>query len=345
MALQAPGPGGKLCDRKPAGLIDEKRQMLQLDGDILDLLKVALVNPAAPDSARGNAGLLRYDAGRKLLGGHLEREKSHDAAVDGLDVPISAHLAPPCTPDVVGDVGRKRRFAHSGPTGNDDQIGRLQTTHFAVEIREPGGQARELAIALIGSRGHVDGSGECRLELLEPAPVAASLRELVQPTLGVLDLVARRELHRRVEGDIDHVLADLNELAPDGEIIHSPPVIEGVYDCRRFSRQPGQVLRERQSRDVEVSRQKRFQRNRRGNLAGANQGARNIIDLPVNGLEEMLRLEKIGDAIECLVVDENRTQQRLFRLNVVRSRAVGRRSNNLRKFARGRVDCHDVPVF
>ena len=40
--------------------------------------------------------------------------------------------------DVEGDVGGERRFAHAGTAGEDDEIGRLQAAHIAVEI----GQAR-----------------------------------------------------------------------------------------------------------------------------------------------------------------------------------------------------------
>ena len=45
----------------------------------------------------------------------------------------------------------------------------------------------------------------------------------------------------------------------------------------------------------------------------------------MNWLEEMLRLEKIADAIERLVVDQNRAQEGLLGLDIVRCGAVGRR--------------------
>ena len=64
----------------------------------------------------------------------------------------------------------------------------------------------------------------CR-ERLEAAVVAADLGELVEPALGVLDLVARREIDRRVEGDVDHVLADDDQLAADREVVDRAAVI------------------------------------------------------------------------------------------------------------------------
>ena len=69
-----------------------------------------------------------------------------------------------------------------------------------------------------------------------------------------------------------------------------------------------------------------------------------LVDLLMDRLEEMLRLEKVGDAIERLVVDEDRAQQRLLGLDIVRGGAIGRRGVR-RRLARGRLDamrCHDV---
>ncbi len=57
-----------------------------------------------------------------------------------------------------------------------------------VEILEAGGQAGQLAVALIGVRRHLDRGGRAPLELLEAAAVAAGLGELVEAPLGVLDL-------------------------------------------------------------------------------------------------------------------------------------------------------------
>src|SRR5262249_6593418 len=47
-----------------------------------------------------------------------------------------------------------------------------------------------------------------------------------------------------------------------------------------------------------------------------------VVDLLVDRLEEMPRLEKIGDAIERLVVDQDGAQERLLRLDVVRGDRV-----------------------
>ena len=77
-----------------------------------------------------------------------------------------------------------------------------------VEVGEAGGDAGEVAVALVGVAGHVDGVGQRRAEAQEALAVLARLGELEEPLLGLLDLLLRREVDRRVVGNVDHVLAD-----------------------------------------------------------------------------------------------------------------------------------------
>src|SRR5258705_9992812 len=114
----------------------EHRQVLYLDRHVLDLLEVALVDAAAPDRARRNSALLGDDTGGELFGRHFEREERDDAAVDRGDMAVRLDLAAPGAGDVVGDVGGERGFAHAGTAGEDDQVGRLQSAHLAVEVPE-----------------------------------------------------------------------------------------------------------------------------------------------------------------------------------------------------------------
>ena len=99
------------------------------------------------------------------------------------------------------------------------EVGRLQAAHLGVEIAQAGGDARQLSVALEGLGGHVDGGRERLREALEAAVVAAGLGEFVELALGVLDLRARREVHRRVEGDVDHVLADPDQVAAQRHVV------------------------------------------------------------------------------------------------------------------------------
>ncbi len=91
------------------------------------------------------------------------------------------------------------------------EVRRLEAAHQPVEIAEPGGEAGQVAVALVGGAGHVDGGEQRGLEGLEAAVVLALLGELEEALLRLLDLLARRHLDRRVIGDVDHVLADADQ--------------------------------------------------------------------------------------------------------------------------------------
>ena len=79
-------------------------------------------------------------------------------------------------------------------------------------------------------------------EPLEAAVVAAGLGKLVELALGVLDMGLRRRVDRRVVGEVDHVLADADQVAADREIVDGAPVILGIDDGRRLGGKPRQIL-------------------------------------------------------------------------------------------------------
>ena len=73
---------------------------------------------------------------------------------------------------VLGNVDGKRRFAHGGARGDDDQLALLQAAGHVVELGEVGGQAGDLAALLVevvdGAEGVLDdlverlqGRGRC----------------------------------------------------------------------------------------------------------------------------------------------------------------------------------------
>ena len=66
-------------------------------------------------------------------------------------------------------------------------------------------------------------------------------------------------------------------------------------------------------------------RHRIGDLAHADQFAGDLEDLAVQRLVEMRRLQEIRDAVEGVVVDQDRAEQRLLGLDIVRRLAVERR--------------------
>ena len=62
----------------------------------------------------------------------------------------------------------------------------------------------------------------------------------------------------------------------------------------------------------------------------------------MQGFVEMARLQEVGDTVEGIVVDKDRTEQRLLGLDVVRCLAIERL---LRHAEFSRWLCHDIPDF
>jgi hypothetical protein len=179
-----------------------------------------------------------------------------------------------------------------------------------------------VAVALVGLAREIDRVLEGVGEAEEAAVIAARFRKLVEPPFRVLDLGLRCEVDRRVVRDIDEVLADADQVAPQREVVDRPAVVFGVDDRCRFRCQAREILRRRQPGDVRVRRQKGLQGHRRRDLAGADQPGRDFEDLLVDRFKEVPRLEEVRHPVEGLVVDQDRAKQRLFRLDVVRGLAI-----------------------
>ena len=117
-----------------------------------------------------------------------------------------------------------------------DQVGRLQPAHARIERVDAGRDARKPALALEGGAGHVERDVDRRTEIGKPAIISPGLGQFVEPALRVLDLLLRRHVDRRVIGDVDHVLADGDELPAAVEVIDRAAVILRVDDGRGFRR-------------------------------------------------------------------------------------------------------------
>ena len=111
-------------------------------------------------------------------------------------------------------------------------------------------------------------------------------------------------------------------LRRNDEVGDGAAVVRGVDHGRRLGREAGEVLAGVEPADVDVGGQEGLQRDRRRHLAGANEVGGDLINLLVQRLDEMRRLEKIGDPVERLVVDQDGAKQRLLGLDVVRRDAI-----------------------
>ena len=189
---------------------------------------------------------------------------------------------------------------------------------------ETGGDAGELAVAPIGCGRHVDGARGGIGEADETLLVASELGELVELLFGFLDLGFRRQLDRRVIGRVHDVRADADQRAALVELVDDPPILLGVDDGRRLGREPREILRYGHPAEIGIA-EIGLQRDRRGELAGPDERGSILIDAAMYLLGEMRRIEKIGDLVERLVVDQDGAEQRLLRLGGGRRLAIFRR--------------------
>ena len=206
------------------------------------------------------------------------------------------------------------------------EIGGLQAAHLDVEIAQAGRDARQFAVALERLGRHIDGDGEGLGKFLEPAVIAAGLGQLVKPALGVFDLRAGGKVHRRVEGDIDHVFADPDQVAAQCQLVDGAAIVVGVDNGGGFGGEAGEVLADRHAANIGFGWDERLQRDRCRNLTHTDQATGSLIDGLMDRLEEMLRLQEIRHPIERVIVDENRAQHALLRLDIVRCAPIGRSS-------------------
>ncbi len=66
-----------------------------------------------------------------------------------------------------------------------------------------------------------------------------------------------------------------------------------------------------------LGRQEGLHRHRIGHFPDADEISGDLIDAPVQGLKKMGRFQKVRNPVECIIVDENSAEKRLFCLNIV----------------------------
>ena len=296
---------------------------MQFAADFDDAVEFIFGDLAAADALGGNAGLLGDDAGGQLFARHFEREEGDDAAIGHLHRAIGLVIGLVGLGDVIGDVGGERGFAHGGAAGEDDEIGGLQAAHFFVEVLEARGNAGEAAVTLIGAGGHVDGVRQGAGEGMEALTVFSGFGEAVERLLGALDEILGGFLDRRIEGFVHDVGADADELAALGQLVNHAAIFFGIDDGGGRRGKPREIGGAADFLHGLVAVEIGFQRDRRGELADADEGRGRFVDAGMDGFEEMIGQEEGRDAVAGLVVHQDGAKKRLFRLKVLGRGAEG----------------------
>ncbi len=175
----------------------------------------------------------------------------------------------------------------------------------------------EMAIAHESSIRHVDRGSDRIFERLKATVIPPGFCKLEQAPFRVLDLLLWGVVDWRIIGDVDHVFANANERAACRKIIDRAAIILGVDDGHSFGRQACHILEYGQITDLALIGQEGLHRNRIGHLADTDKVGGNFVDTTMQRLEEMGWLQKVRNPVKSVIVDQNSTEECLFRFNIV----------------------------
>ncbi|KAF0176541.1 MAG: Replicative DNA helicase [Caulobacteraceae bacterium] len=195
----------------------------------------------------------------------------------------------------------------------------MQPRDLLVDVAEARCEPRDAAAAFVSGRRRFDGARERHVEGAEAARARAGLREGEELAFRFLDLPLCVHVLGRRGREARDLAADADELAAQREIVDEVGVVA------RLRGQPGGVLHEHQQvaraadlLQAALALEPLAQGEAVGELAAPDEIGTHRKDAPVHGIVEVVRLEPVADAVEGLVVEQDRAEQRLLGFEVVR---------------------------
>ncbi len=115
----------------------------------------------------------------------------------------------------------------------------MQAAQLAVQVDQAGGQTGQLALALIGLARHFDGAGQGGGEVDEAGRGLARLGQRIEGLFGLFDLLVGGRV--RVGRLLDHLAADADQVAAQGQVIDDAGVVGRIGRRGRAVHQIGEV--------------------------------------------------------------------------------------------------------
>ena len=172
---------------------------------------------------------------------------------------------------------------------------------------------------LEGRVRHMDGVRQRTLETLEALAVLVGFSKRIKAAFRVFDLRFRRMIDGAVIRGVDEVFADDDQRTARRQIVNRAAILGRVDDRRRIRRQASEVLRHACLRVDRIGvLEERFHRDRRRDFTCVDQRCERFKNPAMQRIEEMARRQKPGNAVERLVVNQDRTEQRLLGFEIVR---------------------------
>ena len=175
------------------------------------------------------------------------------------------------------------------------------------------------SVPLVGGARHVHGGRQGRQEGLEPGRGPARFGHFVKGLLGFRDLLRglRRDVHAR--GLFRDVPADLHELSPDREVADHLRVVARREGRDRGPGQLGQVRRPAKLLQSRIVLEEGLQGDRGGQRVLRDAALRHLEDPGMHRIVEVRCRDQGRNAVEDVVVGQDRAQELLLCLDVVRN--------------------------
>ncbi len=194
----------------------------------------------------------------------------------------------------------------------------MQAAQQLVELREAGGDAGELARPAVGCLGRHHGLGKGGPERLKSALGLPDTGQVVELLFGDFYLFQGRFIERRLEGAVHDILAESDELPQQIEVVNEATEIAGIDDVHGRRGEGGNVRGAAGFLHRLVILDVRLERYRAHDLPALDDARQGIEDLAVQRIGEVLAFQELRDPMIGRIVHEDRAQQSLFRLEIVR---------------------------
>ncbi len=222
--------------------------------------------------------------------------------------------------DMLGHVQDQAGLAHRRAGGDDDEVRRLQSRRHLVEVGEPG---RHPGDELLAGVQLLDG-------------VEAALRQVAQRDEAVAHLAVgdgEDGVLGLIEDDVGFLLRlvgvrqDLvrreNQTAERRLLLDDAGVVLDVGRPRHAVDQRGDVGGPADLVDLSGAAELILQRDEIDGVAALRQLHHLVEDAPVRVAEEIVRVDHLRRQVERIVVQQDRTEHRALRFEIVRQRAIG----------------------
>ena len=196
----------------------------------------------------------------------------------------------------------------------------MEATQLAVEFGQTGGDAGDLAIALVCGGGGLDRCAQCRVEGLETLSARATFGEREELALGVLDLGFAGNFEVALDRLVDHASANVDQFAPQREIVNEAGVVDDFGSEGGGIEQVGQVSRAADLRQPPITLEMLAKRDPIGDATARDEPVQHFEDCAVGGGVKVTRFQDVGDALLGIVVEQDRAQNGHFGLQVMRQR-------------------------